>query len=524
MNSQYNNNFNSGDSFSSYDTIHSYGSSSSPSPSSNGMNGATLRRRNANSNSSYSNQINSYSSNYDSKYGSKGELKRKVVKNLDLFPKVESDLLIVKTEKGGMISLMFGLILLIFILNEIVVHVRETNTYSEKFIVDTSLSKKMQVNLNMTFPQIACQDLHLDIMDVAGDSQLDIIDNNDEGLGIKKKRLFGSTGKHMSFQEEQAEVNAADKSDAKKRDVLTKELPENYCGPCYGAGSNEKPGGDCCNTCDEVIQAYKNKRWGTTHLLTTAEQCIREGRSQPQIKNVKLGEGCNIYGSVKINRVAGNFHFALGDGVERNGRHIHLFMPEDTDKFNTSHIIHELSFGPEIKMKKKTEEKNEGLNGVQKIVTWENGGTGTFQYFIKVVPTIIQGTGKETNRYFFTERFRPLNKEIIASEHHNLAKDEDSQRIGAQAGGSLKDSHAQKEQHNHQNAILPGVFFMYEIYPFAIQMEQNGVPFSHLLIRLMSLIGGFITVFSWIDSAICGKEKRQGGGAGSYNGGGFMPY
>jgi hypothetical protein len=47
-----------------------------------------------------------------------------------------------------------------------------------------------------------------------------------------------------------------------------------------------------------------------------------------------------------VNRVAGNFHIAMGKGVERNGRYIHSFLEEDLPNFNVSHIIHQLSFGP----------------------------------------------------------------------------------------------------------------------------------------------------------------------------------
>ena len=33
-----------------------------------------------------------------------------------------------------------------------------------------SLNKKMRVDMNITFPALHCDDLHLDAMDVAGDS------------------------------------------------------------------------------------------------------------------------------------------------------------------------------------------------------------------------------------------------------------------------------------------------------------------------------------------------------------------
>ena len=36
---------------------------------------------------------------------------------------------------------------------------------------------------------------------------------------------------------------------------------------------------------------------------------------------------------------------AAGEGVMRDGRHIHLYNMDDAEKFNSSHTIHRLSFG-----------------------------------------------------------------------------------------------------------------------------------------------------------------------------------
>ena len=58
------------------------------------------------------------------------------------------------------------------------------------------------------------------------------------------------------------------------------------CGPCYGA----KDG--CCNTCEEVRDAYRKKGWAVGSL-NTIEQCVKEGF----INNLdsQSGEGCNMY-------------------------------------------------------------------------------------------------------------------------------------------------------------------------------------------------------------------------------------
>ena len=48
----------------------------------------------------------------------------------------------------------------------------------------------------------------------------------------------------------------------------------------------------------------------------------------------KQGEGCLTYGHLEVNKVAGNFHIALGKTITRDHRLIHQFSPADAPKFN----------------------------------------------------------------------------------------------------------------------------------------------------------------------------------------------
>jgi len=446
----------------------------------------------------YNNGSSSSSTDY---YSSKTKvpMSRKVlVRNLDLFPKVEQDLTI-KTEQGGMISLLSVVVIFFLVLNDVMNHLSMNSDTSESLVVDTSLSQKMQVNINITFPSLACVDLHVDVMDVAGDSQINIEET------LIKKRLW-MDGRPMSGESIKAETNQNHKDDQQKQKAMLEKLGPDYCGSCFGAG------GECCNTCDDVIDAYKKKSWNSQPIMNIADQCVREGRSNGKgPKRVTKGQGCNLNGSMYINRVAGNFHIALGEGVERDGRHIHLFLPDDTANFNASHVVHELTFGPKVNML-----EHGGLEGVNKITDNHNGGTGLFQYFIKVVPTVFKDrNGKilgETNRYFFTERYRPLmTEDLLDDEHFELAEGEDDDQIaGTPAGGHHhKDSHSKQDHHHHMNSILPGVFFVYEIYPFAVEVTQKSVPLSHLLIRVSALVGGVITIVGWIDGYFFARSKNR---------------
>ena len=99
----------------------------------------------------------------------------------------------------------------------------------------------------------------------------------------------------------------------------------------------------CCNTCDELKRAYEAKGWNTNLIVRNSTQCLKD-KNNP-FANVLPGEGCRVSGSMKVNKVAGNFHMTLGDSIVRDGAHIHQFVPSEAPGFNVSHTIHSLSFG-----------------------------------------------------------------------------------------------------------------------------------------------------------------------------------
>jgi hypothetical protein len=56
-------------------------------------------------------------------------------------------------------------------------------------------------------------------------------------------------------------------------------------------------------------------------------------------------EGCQVAGTLHVNKVAGNLHFAIGQTVAQGNRHVHHFTLQDLQHFNISHTIHHLTFG-----------------------------------------------------------------------------------------------------------------------------------------------------------------------------------
>jgi hypothetical protein len=441
---------------------------------------------------------------------------KQMVQHLDfMFPKVDKEFT-VQTQGGGVATVVAYTLIALLVLAEGLSYMGQNRSELEHIRVDTSLGQRMRVNMNITFPGLACEDLHLDAIDVAGDSQLDVEDT----LIKRKLHLDGTI---MTQTELDVDLNMHRTQQENKERILKEGLTADYCGPCFGAQATPE---QCCQTCDEVIDAYKKRTWSTDLLKFTAEQCIREGRDKAEPKKMTQGQGCSLVGFMTVNRVSGNFHIAMGEGVERDGRHIHTFMPEDAPNFNASHIIHHMSFGG-------GKDGMEPLNGVTKIVTDTTGTTGLFQYFIKIVPTtyigkdafpaVIKAGGRpnnleeegqadpdifETNRYFFTERFRPLMTELL--DETQMDKD-DGKKAHAQAGGV--GGHHDEDHHKMQHSVLPGIFFIYEIYPFAVEISRNSVPFTHLVIRLMATIGGVFTLVKWADSflyeRLSGRASRR---------------
>lgn len=62
-------------------------------------------------------------------------------------------------------------------------------------------------------------------------------------------------------------------------------MPADYCGSCYGAEANP---GDCCNTCEQVREAYRTKGWAFVNP-DGIEQCVREGFTEKLREQVDEG-------------------------------------------------------------------------------------------------------------------------------------------------------------------------------------------------------------------------------------------
>jgi hypothetical protein len=368
-------------------------------------------------------------------------------KTFDIYPKTIDDFR-VKTLTGGAISIISIAVVLILVFSEIM-YFLEVERHDDLY-VDTSLERKMPIYINITFPAISCDALNLDLMDVSGDFQLNIEHT------VFKQRL-SLDGTPMEASQIVKDVNAVNDDD-KKAVAAKKTQDPNYCGSCYGSETIDQK---CCNSCEDVREAYRKKGWAFTPS-DDIEQCFTEILER-KMKYAKQ-EGCNLHGHFLVNKVAGNFHVAPGKSFIKAHTHIHDYTPYELEHFNTSHIIYSLGFGqpyPGI---------HNPLDGTVKYI---HEGSGLYQYFVKVVPTIYEyNDGKQivTNQYSVTQHFRPKN-----------------------------------EQHTH---VVPGVFFMYDLSPIMVHIQEKSRSFIHFLTSLCAIIGGVFTIAGIIDAMVYNVSSK----------------
>jgi hypothetical protein len=309
---------------------------------------------------------------------------------------------------------------------------------------------------------------------VAGKVLFTVLIKLDVDHHIMKKRLDENGNPLQEAPPERHTELGEDKTKAKEfietvagRDKDEKKEPgKEECGSCYGAETEKLR---CCNTCEDVREAYRQKGWAFNNAMEIA-QCKEEGWSDKLKSQQK--EGCIVFGYLEVNKVAGNFHFAPGKSFQQHHVHVHDLQPFGMKSFNLTHTIHRLSFGqnyPGI---------DNPLDGVTQV---DAGGSTMFQYFVKVVPTV----------------YKKLNGKIINTNQYSATKHQKS--IGITMPATQQG--------------LPGVFVLYDLSPMMVQITETrrlplkqqyhksqsfhycsfGRSFMHFLTGVCAIVGGVFT-------------------------------
>ena len=435
---------------------------------------------------------------------------------LDAFTKTVEDAR-VRTTSGGIVTISSLLIILYLLLVE-------WNDYRRvvvkpELIVDKGRGEKMEIHMNITFPRVPCELLTLDVMDVSGEVQTGVVHGvkklrlapeNEGGAVIETKIMdlcvplpFHQFALTMSASDEcytpipsiwdsilEAEPSDSIAEDAKcapcprlfpeltinRQAEDAAHLDPNYCGECYGAPAPEsamKKG--CCNTCDEVRDAYASISWSFGRG-EGVEQCQREHYAENL--DSQRDEGCRVEGSIRVNKVVGNFHFAPGKSFSNGNMHVH-----DLDNYNKedvshsfSHKIHQLRFGPTLpqdKLRALTASSsgvwsNHHINPLDNTEQFTDDKAFNYQYFIKVVSTAYlplgwekkKGESVDTGAHNLPHELVGLGKygygEFGSIETHQYSVT--SHKRSVSGGSDAAEGHKERL---HARGGIPGVFFSY---------------------------------------------------------------
>ncbi|TDL22173.1 endoplasmic reticulum-derived transport vesicle ERV46 [Rickenella mellea] len=388
------------------------------------------------------------------------------LKLVDAFGKTVEDVK-VKTKTGAFLTIISAAIILTFSMIEFIDY--RSVFVDTSMVVDRSRGERLTINFNMTFPRVPCYLLSLDIMDVSGEQQRDIAE------AVVKIRLDES-GQRINTPVITHRQNDLDKV-LEQKDAL---LSGGYCGSCYGGAV---PEGGCCQTCEDVRNAYATSGWSFNDP-DAIEQCVREGWGS-KLKE-QSSEGCNIYGKLWVNKVIGTLHLSFGRSFHMDYMNMHQFVPylrDEENKHDWSHRIHEFGFesedntwyGVEIteELEKLLGEKTNPLDGTYARST---GPNYMYRYFLKVVSNrfhTLKGQSFTAHQFSATHFERDLTKENTPSA-----------------------------QISYTTTGVPGVFFSYEISPLLVVQTESRQSFAHFLTSSVAIIGGVLTVASIIDRAL----------------------
>lgn len=229
----------------------------------------------------------------------------------------------------------------------------------------------------------------------------------------------------------------------------------------------KKPG--CCNTCDEVREAYASASWAFGRG-ENVEQCQREHYAERLDSQRK--EGCRIEGGVRVNKVVGNFHIAPGRSFSNGNMHVHDLK----NYFDTpiqgghvfSHTIHQLRFGPQLpeKVTKKSGTKtmpwtNHHLNPLDGTQQSTTEAAYNYMYFVKVVSTSYLPLGwksKSSDSRSSTDVGLGLYGHSPDGSLETHQYSVTSHKRSLLGGDDAGDGHKERL---HARGGIPGVFFSY---------------------------------------------------------------
>ncbi|GAV52617.1 hypothetical protein ZYGR_0AG06080 [Zygosaccharomyces rouxii] len=210
------------------------------------------------------------------------------------------------------------------------------------------------------------------------------------------------------------------------------------------------PYGSRVNDMNEIVTPDLDSVLGNAIPARFRERIDTGSMFDEEEKDIIGFDACHIFGSVQVNRVAGELQ------ITAKGHGYNHFMRTPPEEIDFSHVINELSYGefyPYI---------NNPLDATAKFVP--GGPRTTFVYDTSIVPTIYEKLGAkiDTNQY-------------AVSEYHFNSE-------AYQGKGPIR---------------FPGIFLRYGFEPLSIHISDVRLSFVQFVVRLVAILSFVIYTASW---------------------------
>eukprot|EP01060_Flectonema_neradi_P001338 TRINITY_DN10791_c0_g1_i1.p1 TRINITY_DN10791_c0_g1~~TRINITY_DN10791_c0_g1_i1.p1 ORF type:complete len:506 (+),score=86.70 TRINITY_DN10791_c0_g1_i1:157-1518(+) len=419
----------------------------------------------------------------------------RAIQGLDMYPKVKKDHLRKQTSAGAAISVTVAVIMGLMIIIECYHYATGVDALHDRLSVDAGINQKVFINLNISFPNIKCDALHLDAMDAAGEMQVNVKHDLYKSPVTSDGKLVFSALHEYHHSASVAETTPAPES--RKQEALDAFMllfggvaydsskdpnSPDFCGPCdllpaanavndHVREAGGKP--TCCNTCEQVLQYYDRRKQPRPDK-SEIDQCVHE----ESVKN----PGCNIAGVVVTEKVKGNFHFSPG-GTRRYGmKMLHVFSTAQALSFDTSHVIHHISFTSAEGESAGWGKRVDPLDGRKFNVPV--GNLGRIRYSIQAIP-VRHATSSDV------EEIEQETGDMIAGIE---SRDDTSFELSATVSEKIFRPQAARSP--------PSLVFVYDFHPMQITHIFQRPPVTHFVVELCKIIGGLFVVTGLLDRMV----------------------
>ncbi|CAI5459817.1 unnamed protein product [Closterium sp. Yama58-4] len=385
------------------------------------------------------------------------------ISKLHAFPKAE-DHLTQKTLSGAIVTLLGVATMMVLFAHELS-FVLTPEVQQEMAVDKTPRDEKLDVYLNISFPSLPCNVISLDALDMSGNHEVDIATN------MYKIRL-DRHGQLADSRWLKDPTGAWRQSKSKKRKgEFVNDLNDDFLDHLAASCTKLKALYVAPERTILLFAVWKDLLSVTDAGLDDFFRCCpqlnqltlhRRVALPPsffQLANLRSLYFTNLYGHLSVERVAGNFHVSV------HGQSYLVLQQvfSSVGDVNVSHIIHSLGFGVPYPGRLNP------LDGFVRILPPLKEGedparsSGTFKYFLKVVPTRFHfwhGGVVKTNQYSISEYFTASSP---------------------------------------QSNALPAVYFLYDLSPIAVSITESHRSFFHFLTRLCAVLGGTFALTGMLD-------------------------